>query len=75
MVAAEEDDDNLDDDEDEVDEDMDEDNDNSGELSKGYKHMHKDHPKYINDDRVTIGQVFHQYGLDPFDTINPFTFQ
>ena len=24
-----------------------------------------DHPKYINDDRVTIGQVFHQYGLDP----------
>lgn len=66
VVAAEEDDDNLDDDEeDEVDEDMDEDNDNSGELSKGYKHMHKDHLKYINDDRVTIGQVFHQYGLDP----------
>lgn len=63
VVAAEEDDDNLDDDEeDEVDDDMDEDNE---ESSKTHNHVHNNHSKYINDDKVTIGQVFHQYGLDP----------
>ncbi|KAL6450090.1 hypothetical protein SBY92_002032 [Candida maltosa Xu316] len=54
-----------DEEEDEVD-DMDEDEDGTEKSSSFNKHFHKrsTDSKYNNDEKITIGQVFHQYGLD-----------